>query len=355
MRAYAYTSAVTHHWTQIRGQDTARSQLQKAVERDRIYPGQLFVGPRGVGKRMTALAFAQILNCTKRGSRTFGPACGTCSSCRKFQNDLQHPDLHLVEPLGGINKTIKIDQVREVQRHARTRPYEGRWQIVVFDDAHTMTDEAANALLKTLEEPPDSMRLILVTDQVHALLDTIRSRCRTVRFGALPEPVVVELLQEQFPADEHPVAVAARYGEGSVGRATEILESGILDERGEMFDTIADLNRDDTARLLSGAESLAKEKAALAARLELIGVMLRDVLLWQVGIPAHGMVNNDLIDRVAGIGRRISSEALLSRIDAVRVARDLLTRNVHPTLVLENLFTELAPGPARPPVHLPRL
>ena len=350
-----------YEWHDIEGQDRAKELLQRSLERQRLPHGQLFVGPAGVGKRSTALALAKVLNCTSRAEGVFQPACGRCPACKRFDNELQHPDLHLVQPQGGVNKTIKIDQVRAIQKVAMTRPYEGRWQLVIFVDAHTMTEEAANALLKTLEEPPDSMRLILVTDQPQSLVATIRSRCQTLRFGALEEALVVEILGRALvtesgePPDRVRLDVAARYGEGSVGRAREFLESGLLDERAELYDTILELSRERSATLLDRADALSRDRGNLAARLEVLSVLLRDVLLWQVGIASDRMVNRDLIDRIALLGRHLDGDGLLARIEAVRVARELMTRNVNAALIVENLFTELAPGFSRSPIRLPKI
>ncbi len=345
-----------HNWADIQGQDRAKELLQSTVERARLHQGYLFVGPSGVGKLSTALALAKVLNCVARAETEFTPACGKCPACRKFDNELQHPDLHLVVPTGGVNKTIKIGDVRAIQKVAMTRPYEARWQFVIFDDAHAMTDEAANALLKTLEEPPDSMRLFLVTDQPNALIDTIRSRCQMLRFGALDDDLVVEILgrPSDEPVDPRRLEVAARYGQGSVGRAREFLDSGLLDERADVIGTIAELCREEPANLLDGADMFAKDRSSLTARLEVLGVLLRDVLLWQVGISSDRLVNRDLIEPIATLGRGISVDAVLARIEAVRIARELLTRNANASLVVENLFTELAPGLDREPIRLPK-
>jgi DNA polymerase-3 subunit delta' len=344
-------------WHEIEGQSRPMAQLQRGIEKGRVHPGQLFVGPEGVGKFATALAYTRILNCVSRQPDEFAVACRTCPSCRKLDNELQHPDVHVVLPTGNVNKSIKIDQVRAIQKVASTRPYEGRWQVVIFDDAHAMTDEASNALLKTLEEPPARMALILVSDQQHALLDTIRSRCQTVRFGGLEQHVVARILRRGTDPETDPrsIDIAARFGAGSVGRAREVLDSGLLDERADLFGVLTRFERSGTLALLGEAEATARDRARVASRLELLGVLLRDVLMWQVGIPTDRLINADLVAEIATVGRAFDVEAVLARIDAVRVARELLTRNAHATLVVEHLYTELAPGPDRAPIRLPRL
>jgi len=299
---------------------------------------------------------ARILQCERRGDGEFTEACGVCPSCRKIQNDLQHPDVRLVVPEGATNKFTKIDQVRAIQKLATTRPYEGRYQIVILDDVHQMTDEAANALLKTLEEPPATMRLMLVTDQPQSLLDTIRSRCQTIRFGALERATVVRILRDTLddaPTDEE-LEVASAFGEGSVGRAREVIEGGVLAERRDLFERLAGLRRTQTVTLLEQAERLGKDRKSLEIRLDLLKVLLRDMMLVQLDVDPSRLVNADIEGRLREVASQFDVEGLVWRIDAVRTAQDLLSRNVNATMVVENLLTELAPGPVRRPIPIPR-
>ena len=337
------------------GQEHPKDILRRAVERDRLHHGLLFVGPTGVGKLATALSLARILQCEKREEGTFAEACEVCPGCRKLQNDLQHPDVRVIRPEGASVKFIKIDQVRGIQKLAMTRPYEGRYQIVVFDDVHLMTDEAANALLKTLEEPPVTMRLILVTDQPQSLLDTIRSRSQTIRFGALEREAVVKILRasEDVP-DEQSLAVAAAFGEGSAGRAREIIDGGVLAERRELFEMLSGLRRENTVALLGEAERLGKDRKSLDLRLDLLKILLRDMMLMGLGVDRSRLVNGDLSARLESAAANFDVEGLIVRIESIRTAQDLLSRNVNATMVVENLLTELAPGPIRRPIHIPR-
>lgn len=344
------------NWADIEGQDRPKEILQRALERDRVHHGYLFVGPDGVGKYETALAFARIMNCEERGEDEFAAACGTCPSCRKFANDLQHPDLHVVLPQGNVNKTIKIDQIRAIQKAAMTRPYEARHQIVVIDDVHLMTDEAANALLKTLEEPPSSMHLFLVSNQPNSLLDTILSRCQTVRFGALPLDVVVGILRdllEEPPSDET-LRVAAAFGEGSVGHARELVESGLLEERTALYDDVASVRRARPDQLLEVAQGLSGDRRSLPVRLDLLKVLFRDAMLAHLDPDGGRLVNTDMLDRVEAVAARFDVDDILMRIEAIRVAQELLGRYVNSQIVMENLVTELAPGRTPGPIRLPK-
>src|SRR5258708_5442056 len=151
--------------------------LKRSIDRATLPQTLLFSGPSGSGKRLTALAVAQAVNCLKPS----GDACGTCAACTKIARGV-HPDVLVVEP--GESGAIKIDQVRDVVERSAYRPFEGRRRVVIVDDADTLVPAAQNALLKTLEEPPSSSTFILVTARPDMLLPTVRSRCIQLAFAA---------------------------------------------------------------------------------------------------------------------------------------------------------------------------
>ena len=160
-------------FSRIIGHDRQKSILQRALSGGRLAHAYLFAGPEGVGKRLMALAVARALFCMT------GNGCGECAACRKLEHS-NHPDLHVLEPDGA---SIKIEQVRAIQRDLSLRPGEGSRKICLIEAAETTTTGAANALLKTLEEPRGDTLLILLTSQPQRLLETIRSRCQPLHFA----------------------------------------------------------------------------------------------------------------------------------------------------------------------------
>src|SRR5262245_54240505 len=161
--------------------------LSRSVARGTLPPSLIFSGPHGAGKRLTALAVAQALNCLHPRSAdardaTRGPvdACGTCAACVRITRGV-HPDVLVVEP--GDSGAIKIDQIRDIVDRAAFRPFEGRRRVVIVDDADALVPAAQNALLKTLEEPPSSSVFILLTSRPDVLLPTVRSRCIRLMFA----------------------------------------------------------------------------------------------------------------------------------------------------------------------------
>ncbi|MFP4600675.1 MAG: DNA polymerase III subunit delta' [Persicimonas sp.] len=334
------------HWSDIRGQTRPLDILKRALDTGRVHHAYLFTGLKGVGKFLTAKTFTAIVNCTERPEGEFREACGECSSCRKIEGR-QHPDVHFVEPTGEKLKLIKIAQIREIEKASHRSPYEGRFRIVLIDEAHTMTEPAANALLKTLEEPSARMRLILVTDQPHGLLDTIISRCQVLRFGALEIEMVVELLEqildereeeldEPFTAEE--LGVAARYGEGSVGRSLAVLDSGMLEAREEFLTSAINLPAGEAVPLLNLAESLSKDRRELEKRLDVLKLFFRDVMLYLTCRDEDRLVNIDLVELIADYAERVSLDDALEMIDEVREAQRLMMRNVNSQLITEELL-----------------
>lgn len=195
------------------GQARAVLFLQRAVTTGRVAHAYLFTGPAGVGKRAAALALAQALNCQQVSSFEFrvpglksgicnlqqhsdtqhptpntqhpespNDGCGECRACRNIANG-QHPDVQMIEPDGA---TVKIEQIRTLEADAALVPYEAQWKVFILNNAERMTEAAANALLKTLEEPARNTVFVLLTSTVAALLPTIVSRCQAVTFSPLP-------------------------------------------------------------------------------------------------------------------------------------------------------------------------
>ncbi len=195
--------------------------LAGAVGRHTLPPALLFSGPEGVGKRLTAVALAQALNCqrpvTLEDDRR--DSCGECPSCRRIARGT-HPDVVVLEPEDGI---IAIAAVREdVIGKSGYRPFEGQRRVFIIDDAELMNEPAQDALLKTLEEPPAFSVLVLVSAQPEALLPTVRSRCYRLRFGPVSEEDVARVLRERHGMAEADARAASALSDGSIGRALAI-------------------------------------------------------------------------------------------------------------------------------------
>ncbi|HMG33600.1 MAG TPA: DNA polymerase III subunit delta' [Blastocatellia bacterium] len=316
------------------GNERIKKLLKRAIAEGRISQGLLFAGPRGIGKHKFALALAQALNCYRPVE---GDSCGVCNSCRKILAQ-EHPD---VETIVSDGQFIRIAQTRALSEKAQYRPFEGRRRVYILDDADRLRLEAANSILKTLEEPPDSTVLILVTSRPYALLDTIRSRCQMLNFGALSNEELESELVKNGERGRDEAALLARLAQGSIGRALEIdLESykqtrKVIVEVLELFATGR-----DTVRLLNAAEYLGRklEREDFEAHLDALMVLLEDVLYIKELGQADTLTNADLSERLTRISENLSFEQISLLADSVEKIREGLLRNVNRQLVMESML-----------------
>ncbi|HET6419584.1 MAG TPA: DNA polymerase III subunit delta' [Geobacteraceae bacterium] len=316
-------------FSDIKGQAAPVALLRRSLAAGKIAHAYIFEGIEGCGKKKTALALVKAIFCGE------AQVCGKCPACRKV-DALQHPDLHMVEPDGAF---IKIDQIRELQRELSYRPFEAGKKVCVMEAAERLNPAAANAFLKTLEEPPGNALLILLTTNADAVLPTILSRCQRLSFSPLPSELVEECLGEAgVPAEA--AKVAASLAGGSMKKALEISAEDILLKRGNLLEKIADLSQKEISPLFSLAEELGSDRDAAMEALDLLTVFLRDVLLMQSG----GMepANSDLLPLLNEEVARSTPEQTMGKIELVSRSRQALLRNVNPRLTMEVLFMGLS-------------
>jgi len=339
------------NWSDIKGHARIKEVLERSLAQGRLHHALLMAGPDGVGKRSMAISLAAAINCHNRPADTFAQGCGTCNSCRKIFSNI-HPDLITVEPEGKVLKYIKIAQIRELQKSISTKPYEAKERVLILLDAHAMTEEAANALLKTLEEPTQGTRLILTTDQPHRLLETIRSRCQLVRFGALELHDVETILGKAI--QNHPdiepgsvnldLGVAAGFGEGSPGRSLELILTGALDERAELIERLQTLRPNHPMDYLNWAEELGKKNDRFDIQLDAIKVFMRDVMRYQAGGDKAPIINRDMRREVERWAKALTVEETLGMLTALNEAADLITRNVNKQFIAEKALRQMRPN-----------
>ncbi|MFH1563727.1 MAG: DNA polymerase III subunit delta' [Nitrospirota bacterium] len=213
-------------WKDILGQESAINILKKTIKQNRLGSSYLFSGPDGVGKTKTAKELAKVCNCQNVQQED---SCGVCSSCYKIEQDI-HPDVKVIKP-ASIH--FLISQIQNLQKEVYTTPFEGKKKVYILDEIDKMTKEAANAFLKTLEEPTSNTMFILITSGLETLLPTITSRCRPVRFNLIPEGIQTQIFSKWGlePSKFHLLAQASG---GSLGRAKEYLEKGIFEHQDKL-------------------------------------------------------------------------------------------------------------------------
>jgi DNA polymerase-3 subunit delta' len=318
------------------GQEKAKDLLRRAGGYGRLSHAYLFRGPAGVGKKRAVLAFAAAINCLHPVE---GDACGACASCLKFASG-NHPDFSSILPDGAA---IKINQVRALKKALGFPPLEARFRVVLLADVHTMRREAANSLLKTLEEPPADTMLILTGDEASTILPTIVSRCQVIPFFALPyEEVAAALQEEGVPPAE--AATLAAVTEGSLGRARLLAAKDLLTFRREIVETLLPL-APDAPEAVTAVFTLAERAAALKENLPellaLLRIWLRDLVLLASGMPSSLAASRDLADLLAAAAGRWQPEHLFVRLHQLEQANRYLRRNCNRAAVCEVLFFSL--------------
>ena len=336
---------------ELRGQGRVVEAIQSAWMRGRLHHGLLFAGPPGVGKETCAIAVARLLLC--QTPLEGGEGCQRCPACQRVDG-ATHPDLLQLsrERTSGdkLAAEIKIQQLRALQKQLSYQPFEGGRRVVLIKEAERLNLAAANALLKTLEEPPEGTSFILLSDAPERLLPTIRSRCQLLRFAPLAAPVLTELLATQRGLPEAEAALIARLAEGSLGRAAVLLDEGLLGERVEL---LTGLEAEGGLRAVEGqlrlAERLAKtSEETLRLRIQLIRSWLRDLLCCFHGLPREQLIHQDLEETLRAQAARTDGELLARRLRAVDDAeRQLFDRYSDRRLILENLLLYLGEGGRR--------
>ena len=318
----------------IIGHDAAKALLRSAILQNRVAHAYLFHGDDRIGKRLLALRLAQALLCETVPDDQEPDACGACRACRQVEART-HPDFMVIEPdREQANPQIKIESIRDIEHQMIYRPLIGDRKVCVIDDADRMTIGAANALLKTLEEPPDHSLFVLVSSRPYALPATIRSRCQALRLTAPAQTQVeaaVILRRELPPADAHFLAVLS---DGQLGRALECDLEQARNGQKEFSVIFSAKGLQSFSSILATAEALAKADRALEAFDWLIR-WLRDVLLLAVGAGSDHLLNLDQRTDMETVADRIDIDALLDLISDLEKVERQANRNVNLQMALE--------------------
>ena len=336
---------------QVIGQSRAVSLLQRSLESDSLAHAYLFVGPAHVGKMTLALNLAQALNC-----ETAEPPCGECGSCQKVAST-RHADVQIIGLSRDGNSVetrprveISIDQIRQVQHSASLPPFEGRYRVYIIDGAELLSIEAANCLLKTLEEPADKVVFILLTTNERLLPATVISRCQRVELRPLAITEIEAALTGNWGVEPEKAELLARLSQGCPGWAVSAaLDDGLLQQRDEHLDELLDIISADYEERFAYAARLvtqfSQNRGLVQERLDLWLNWWRDLLLVRVGL-SDTVTNVDrlatLIDMAGGYGLG----QIKDFINSIRTAGEQLKQNANSRLVLEVLMLSI-PGTER--------
>lgn len=329
-------------FSDIVGQEEPIGRIRRALTAGRTPHAYLFAGPEGVGKRTTALALAKALNCAGADGDQAGgdDFCGRCASCEKIERG-SHPDVIITEP--AESKVIKIARVRELQRGFQYGAFEGRYRVAIIDGAEQMNISSANALLKTLEEPPAGAMIVLVTAALDRLLPTVVSRCQSLRFGSIPLEELHKVLTDKAGMDRERAALVAALSDGSLGRALQFGESReFLEEiRPRWLRGIAEVPQSDTAGLFALAREVAADRERLDDFFDMALLFLRDAVIIRETGSDRLAKNVDILHEVKKLAAHCKTDAILAAAAAVAETAEAVMANANRKLALETMMLSL--------------
>jgi len=342
-------------FSELLGNNQIKNILRRMLEKQRVPRSLLFAGAEGVGKKRFALELAKSFVCLTPQNLE---ACGKCAACRRAENFnfprsddreahkevifSEFPDIGLVIP---FNKNILVDAVRDLEKEANFRPFEAKARFFIIDDAEKMNDAASNALLKTLEEPVQTSYIFLISSRPDSLLQTIRSRCQTIRFAPIDAREIEEkiLSTEKFsPVD---AALVARLSAGSIGRALDFDLEKFRAKRETMLGALEGLaGRPNHLSLLRTGEELndAKNKDDYEFYLEILQTLIHDVWVLRHDANEKLAVNLDLLPPLRKLSEKIDGKRLAAWLGEIEVLRETLAVNVNRKIATDALFVGMA-------------
>jgi DNA polymerase-3 subunit delta' len=311
--------------------------VQRQLAKQSLPHSLLFSGIQGIGKWTLAQHIAQALNC-KAKDHDF---CGTCLVCRRIAEN-SFPDVRNITPDGQF---IKIDQMRELSREAFFKPFEGNRRVFIIDEAEKLRDEAANSILKTLEEPPETSILILITSRPNDLLPTIRSRCQNYRFAPLPLADIEHLLEQRTHHSAEDRQLLARISGGSLGKALTIDLTQYREHREEMLGLLEACAHDfryaqaakETARWLDK-----RKPEHFDGKTEILFTVLRDLYLLKADMQPPGLTHLDLGARLSQLAAQFSQQRLAEAARALDHLEAGARRNLNRSLAVDRFVFDLA-------------
>ena len=319
-------------FAELMGHTKQLDSLRAALANQRLHHSYLFVGPDGVGKRTIAMALAKAIHC----SESTGDYCGRCVNCASII-DGNHADVRVVQPLAG-KKEISIHQVREIERELRFRSFGGKRKIAIIDPAALMNPSAQNALLKTLEEPPENSLIILITPNAGGLLPTLRSRCLRLSFAPLLRQEVAAFLKTTQNIAAKNAEFLAAMSMGSIGVAASLDQAALIEKRRIWIGVLGALGEGDYQGAMAAAEALATNRDEALEFLKWAESWYRDLLIHGVTQKSDEIVNLDMMPQIEQSAIACGAERALAALAGVAGAAAGIQRNLNRRMVLERLF-----------------
>lgn len=317
----------------ILGQEQIKEHLQNVLSTGKVSHAYIINGERSSGKEFVARVFAMALQCEKGGTEP----CEECRSCRQALSD-NHPDIIFVTH--EKPNTISVNDIRsQVNGDVAVRPYSGRYKVYIVNEAEKMGVEAQNALLKTLEEPPEYVVILLLTSNVNILLPTILSRCVVLNMKPVPDEAVRRFLCTQMQIPDYKAEVCVAFARGNIGKAKALASSEDFDKvKAEALSLLKYIQEMDLNEIVSAVKKITEYKLDVGDYLDICVIWYRDALLFKATSDVNHLIFREEVQALRRTAQRSSYEGIENIIKALDTAKKRLDANVNFELVMELLM-----------------
>jgi DNA polymerase-3 subunit delta' len=296
----------------VLGHTQTLNLIKAIMEKSKFCGTYIFCGPDGIGKKMIAKIVARKLN--------------------NAEENTEHPDIHVIE---HGQSQIKIEDIRDIQRQANLRPYQGKMNIFIIDNAHKLNLDAANSLLKVLEEPPQDTLIILITHKPQNIIKTVLSRCKQIKFAPLAKCALEDILIKNYCLDKTIAHFLSFYSEGRIGLALKLKDASILEEKNKIIDSFVFSSKAIDHNIIG------QSKEQMCIFFNILASWFRDIYLLKSGLPDKEAIHldrkNDLLKEVA----RLSFKQLDDIMMTISESLLYLEKNINSKLILYNLGAQL--------------
>ena len=309
--------------------------IESAVSADAVSHAYILNGERGSGKKMLANLFAMSLQCQNR--QEDGDACGKCQSCKQAVSG-NHPDI--IRVTHEKPNTISVDDIREqVNNDIVIKPYSSKYKIYIIPEADLMTVQAQNALLKTIEEPPEYAVIMLLTENAETLLPTIRSRCVMMKLRNIKDQLVKKYLMEQMEIPDYKADVCVAFAQGNMGKAIMLATSDHFNEiKEEAVHLLKNIDEMDVSELMEAVKKCMTHKLEINDYLDIIAIWYRDVLIYKATKSVDRVVFSDQLRYIRERASKSSYEGIENILDGIEKAKSRIKANVNFELTMELLL-----------------
>ena len=315
----------------IIGQESIKKHLQTAIKTGNLSHAYIINGEYGSGRQTIASALAKTIQCQSKTDDT--DACGVCTSCKQAESH-NHPDIKYIT---HDKTSISVNDIREqLNNDISIKPYSSEYKIYIIPDANKMTEQAQNALLKTIEEPPVYAIIILLTENCDSLLPTIRSRCVTLTMNPVEKDKICTYLENKFQLEPEQAQIAANYCQGNIGKAIRFASScDFIEMKNQVLKLLKNLDSMDIASIIDTIKEFSTHKNDINDYLDLMLLWYRDVLMFKVTKDANLLLYSDEYSAISEQATKRDYENIENIIAAIDKAKVRLKANVNFDVTIE--------------------